>query len=80
MAETFELRPHFEWRGLGFISQSALKIHADYADYDAELRYDMPGVRVAESNADGASASERTAPTVGCSRPCRTRRSRAMSC
>ncbi|MDT0400093.1 hydrogenase formation protein HypD, partial [Streptomyces sp. DSM 41636] len=21
MAETFELRPHFEWRGLGFISQ-----------------------------------------------------------
>ena len=23
MAEVFELRPHFEWRGLGFISQSA---------------------------------------------------------
>ena len=22
MAEVFELRPHFEWRGLGFISQS----------------------------------------------------------
>ena len=26
MAEVFELRAHFEWRGLGFISQSALKI------------------------------------------------------
>ena len=26
MAEVFELRPHFEWRGLGFISQSALKL------------------------------------------------------
>ena len=25
MAEVFELRPHFEWRGLGFISQSALE-------------------------------------------------------
>ena len=25
MAEVFELRPHFEWRGLGFISQSALR-------------------------------------------------------
>ena len=25
MAEVFELRPHFEWRGLGFISQSALQ-------------------------------------------------------
>ena len=23
IAEVFELRPHFEWRGLGFISQSA---------------------------------------------------------
>src|SRR6266536_746879 len=26
MAEVFELRPHFEWRGLGFISQSALAL------------------------------------------------------
>ena len=26
MGEVFELRPYFEWRGLGFISQSALKI------------------------------------------------------
>ena len=24
MAEVFELRPYFEWRGMGFISQSAL--------------------------------------------------------
>ena len=31
MAEVFELRPYFEWRGLGFISQSALKIRASYA-------------------------------------------------
>ena len=36
MSETFELRPHFEWRGLGFISQSALKVHRDYAEFDAE--------------------------------------------
>ena len=26
MAEVFELRPYFEWRGMGFISQSALRI------------------------------------------------------
>ncbi|MGV0834748.1 hydrogenase formation protein HypD [Mycolicibacterium thermoresistibile] len=51
LATTFELRPHFEWRGLGFISQSALKIHRDYADYDAELIFDMPGVRVADPKA-----------------------------
>ena len=26
LEEVFELRPHFEWRGLGFISHSALKL------------------------------------------------------
>ena len=26
MAEVFQLRPYFEWRGLGFISQSALRL------------------------------------------------------
>jgi hydrogenase expression/formation protein HypD len=51
LGEVFELRPHFEWRGLGFISQSALKLNARYADFDAELRYDMPGVRVADPKA-----------------------------
>lgn len=51
LAETMELRPHFEWRGLGFISQSALKVHRDYADFDAEERFSMPGVRVADPKA-----------------------------
>ncbi len=51
MAEVFELRPHFEWRGLGFISQSALKLSEAYADFDAELRYQVPGVRVADPKA-----------------------------
>jgi hydrogenase expression/formation protein HypD len=51
MSEVFELRPHFEWRGLGFISQSALKLSAAYADLDAELRYAVPGVRVADPKA-----------------------------
>ncbi len=51
MAEVFELRPHFEWRGLGFISQSALKLTDEYADLDAELRYEVPGVRVADPKA-----------------------------
>ena len=36
MAEVFELRPYFEWRGLGFISQSALRMREDYAEWDAE--------------------------------------------
>ncbi|CAN5577707.1 hydrogenase formation protein HypD [soil metagenome] len=51
LADVFELRPHFEWRGLGFIAQSALKLRAEYAPWDAELRYSVPGVRVADPKA-----------------------------
>ena len=51
MGETFELRPHFEWRGLGFISQSALKVSEAYQEFDAEVRFNMPGVRVADPKA-----------------------------
>jgi hydrogenase expression/formation protein HypD len=51
MAEVFELRPHFEWRGLGFIAQSALKLSEAFADLDAERRYAVPGVRVADPKA-----------------------------
>ena len=51
MSEVFELRPYFEWRGLGFIAQSALKLSPAYADLDAELRYSTPGVRVADPKA-----------------------------
>src|SRR3954454_7529456 len=48
IAETMELRTTFEWRGLGFISQSALKLRSEFADWDAEVRYEIPGVRVAD--------------------------------
>jgi hydrogenase expression/formation protein HypD len=48
MAQVFELRPYFEWRGLGFISQSALAIRAELAAFDAERIFDIPGVRVTD--------------------------------
>jgi hydrogenase expression/formation protein HypD len=51
MADVFELRPHFEWRGLGFISQSALKLNDRFSDYDAELLFDVPNVRVGDPKA-----------------------------
>ena len=51
MAEVFELRPHFEWRGLGFISQSALRLSDAYRAFDAEKRYEVPNVRVADPKA-----------------------------
>jgi hydrogenase expression/formation protein HypD len=51
MQEVFELRPHFEWRGLGFISQSALRLSQAYAELDAEQRFSLPGVRIADPKA-----------------------------
>jgi hydrogenase expression/formation protein HypD len=51
MADTMELRPYFEWRGLGFITHSALKLRPAFAAWDAEQRFHVPGVRVADPKA-----------------------------
>ena len=51
MAEVFQLRPYFEWRGLGFISQSALRLRDAYAEWDTEHRFSVPGVRVTDPKA-----------------------------
>ncbi len=51
MADVFELRPYFEWRGLGFISQSALRIRDSYSEWDAEQCFEVPGVRVTDPKA-----------------------------
>ncbi len=39
VAEVFELRRSFEWRGLGEVPYSALRIKARYAAFDAERRF-----------------------------------------
>jgi len=51
IGQVMELRPYFEWRGLGFISHSALKVRDEYSDFDAERLFDVPGVRVADPKA-----------------------------
>src|SRR5580658_6318536 len=42
IGETMELRPYFEWRGLGFISHSALQVREKYAAMDAERLFQVP--------------------------------------
>ncbi|MEV4162187.1 hydrogenase formation protein HypD [Nonomuraea dietziae] len=51
ISEVMELRPYFEWRGLGFISHSALKVRQKYAAFDAEQIFEIPGSRVADPKA-----------------------------
>ncbi|AAP85772.1 hydrogenase formation protein HypD (plasmid) [Cupriavidus necator H16] len=41
VSEVFELRPSFEWRGLGEVPYSALRIRAQFARFDAEQRFDL---------------------------------------
>lgn len=51
LAEVFALRPHFEWRGLGFIPQSGLRLNDHFSEFDAELRFPIPGIRIADPKA-----------------------------
>ncbi|WP_445371621.1 hydrogenase formation protein HypD [Methylomonas sp. HW2-6] len=46
--EVLELRPQFEWRGLGLIANSALRIKPDYAEFDAERRFAMPAIKASD--------------------------------
>jgi hydrogenase expression/formation protein HypD len=41
VAEVFELREQFEWRGLGVLPDSALRIRSTFADFDAERRFPL---------------------------------------
>jgi hydrogenase expression/formation protein HypD len=51
IAEVLELRPNFEWRGLGELPQSAMRIKERYARYDAERRFEMHETPVRENAA-----------------------------
>jgi hydrogenase expression/formation protein HypD len=63
IAEVFETRPTFEWRGLGEIGYSALRIKACYARYDAERRFDIAYRPVADPKACECGAILRGART-----------------
>ena len=51
VAEVFELRKQFEWRGLSVLPYSALRIRDRFAAFDAELRYAVDYQPVADHKA-----------------------------
>ncbi len=51
VAEAFELRREFEWRGLGIVPYSALRIREAYAAFDAERRFPLAYRAVADNKA-----------------------------
>ncbi|MGB5065252.1 MAG: hydrogenase formation protein HypD [Candidatus Competibacter sp.] len=51
MDEVFEIRPSFEWRGLGELPNSALAIRPAFADWDAERRFAVPTIQASDHKA-----------------------------
>jgi hydrogenase expression/formation protein HypD len=48
VADVLEMRDSFEWRGLGEVPNSALKIRPEYAQWDAERKFDLHYTAVAD--------------------------------
>ena len=48
VSKVYELREFFEWRGLGSIDHSGVKLRDAYAMYDAERKFTMPNVKIAD--------------------------------
>jgi len=51
VAETMQLRDTFEWRGLGLVPNSALKIRPAFARWDAERRYALKPISATDIKA-----------------------------
>lgn len=46
--DVFELREFFEWRGLGSIDHSGVRIREAYAAFDAERKFPVPNLKIAD--------------------------------
>ncbi len=46
--KVFELREYFEWRGLGSIDHSGVRIRKAYARFDAERKFVVPQLKIAD--------------------------------
>jgi hydrogenase expression/formation protein HypD len=51
MTDVFEVREAFEWRGLGDIPHSGLRMRPALAQFDAEQKFVLPGRQVADHRA-----------------------------
>ncbi len=48
VARVFELREFFEWRGLGSIDHSGVRMREAYARFDAERKFAVPNIKIAD--------------------------------
>ncbi|MDX8449804.1 hydrogenase formation protein HypD [Mesorhizobium captivum] len=48
VAKVYELREFFEWRGLGSIDHSGVRVRDEYARFDAERKFAIPNIKIAD--------------------------------
>jgi len=48
ISKVFELREFFEWRGLGSIDHSGVKMRDQYTRFDAERKFSVPNLKIAD--------------------------------
>jgi hydrogenase expression/formation protein HypD len=48
VSRVYELREFFEWRGLGSIDHSGIRLRQAYARFDAEQKFAIPNVKIAD--------------------------------
>lgn len=48
VTDVFELREFFEWRGLGSIDHSGMRLRPAFAEFDAERRFSVPNLKIAD--------------------------------
>ena len=48
VSKVFELREFFEWRGLGSIDHSGVRMRDAYAAFDAERKFTVPDIKIAD--------------------------------
>jgi len=51
VSRVYELREYFEWRGLGSIDHSGVKLRDSYARFDAERKFAVPNIKIADPKA-----------------------------
>ncbi len=51
VAEIFELRRRFQWRGLGSVPYSGLKIKSEFSAWDAEVQFTIPEENIPDHKA-----------------------------
>ncbi len=51
IGQVFELREFFEWRGLGSIDHSGVRLRDSFAAFDAERKFAVPNLKIADPKA-----------------------------